>query len=353
MFDSLGPDSVLDTAGDAVTPLPPQPAQAQLAGAGRTPSVGVPHSVGTGVARQRQQRVHYRAAYLPEAEFAAAWKHELLDATMYRAHEDYRRELEQTLQAVTTRPDATACVVPLDVAGLLAYAEREGKDPASRQTRLAYSDSLHGAGRDVPWPPARNAVCWCGSAGKYKRCCGAPGFLAIVPPDPASLVLRVELDHVEPPVWRRITAPSNTPLDQVHQMIQAAMGWHDMHRYAFENDGYTIVDPDSDVPGISADSERLVSIATEPGQQFSYLYDFGDDWWHTVTLEEIRAAGPENTFQVLDGAGACPPENCGGPSLYLHLLQALTDPADQCHDAAVERFGEDYDPARYDRDRPH
>jgi hypothetical protein len=35
---------------------------------------------------------------------------------------------------------------------------------------------------------------------------------------------------------------------------------------------------------------------------------------------------------------------------YLHLLQALTDPADPRHGAAVERLGEDYDPARYDRD---
>ena len=130
-------------------------------------------------------------------------------------------------------------------------------------------------------------------------------------------------------------------------MIQTAMGWHDTHLYTFENDAYTIIDPRSDAPGISADGERLVSIATEPGQRFSYQYDFGDNWWHTVTLEEARDAGPENTFQILDGAGACPPEDCGGPAGYRHLVQALTDPADPDHDDAVEWLGEDYDPARY------
>ena len=68
---------------------------------------------------------------------------------MYRAHGDYRRELEQTLQAVTSQPDTPACVVPLDVTGLLAYAEREGKDPANayphrRRRALVIGHRLHG-----------------------------------------------------------------------------------------------------------------------------------------------------------------------------------------------------------------
>src|SRR5436309_6730396 len=61
----------------------------------------------------------------------------------------------------------------------------------------------------------------------------------------------------------------------------------------------------------TADGERLVSIATEPGQELSYLYDFGDDWWHTLTLEGIRAADGENTFRVLGGAGCVHPRTAG------------------------------------------
>ncbi|MFC4081708.1 SEC-C metal-binding domain-containing protein [Amycolatopsis samaneae] len=36
----------------------------------------------------------------------------------------------------------------------------------------------HVEGDGVGWPPGRNDVCWCGSACKYKKCCGAPGFTA-------------------------------------------------------------------------------------------------------------------------------------------------------------------------------
>ena len=34
--------------------------------------------------------------------------------------------------------------------------------------RAAYAKQLTG---EVPWPPERNAPCWCGSGSKYKKCC--------------------------------------------------------------------------------------------------------------------------------------------------------------------------------------
>jgi hypothetical protein len=38
------------------------------------------------------------------------------------------------------------------------------------------------------------------------------------------------------------------------------------------------------------------------------VYDFGDNWAHTVTVEEIRSGGPDNMFTILDGRGACHPK---------------------------------------------
>jgi hypothetical protein len=90
-----------------------------------------------------------------------------------------------------------------------------------------------------------------------------------------------------------------------------------------------------------------VSIATEAGATFTYVYDFGDDWTHAVTVEEIRPGGPRNVFTILDGGGACPPEDIGGPAWYQHLLGALADPFSPDHDDALERLGEDFDPTRY------
>ncbi|HTF08485.1 MAG TPA: SEC-C domain-containing protein [Asanoa sp.] len=34
-----------------------------------------------------------------------------------------------------------------------------------------YVDELDSRAASVPWPPARNDACWCGSGAKYKKCC--------------------------------------------------------------------------------------------------------------------------------------------------------------------------------------
>ena len=289
----------------------------------------------------------YQMAYFLPAQYEAAWERGLLNATSYRDHGDYRRENEQTMRALAARSTTPIRIMHLDVADLLAYAQREGKDPAARQTRLDFASWLHSTGHTGDlWPPERNAPCWCGSGGKYKKCCGNAAFLAVEPPDPASLVLRIELDGVTPRVWRRVAIPSNTPLDLVHVMFQAAMGWHDQHMYAFETDEHTIIDPRSDSGEATADGERLVSIATQQGATFTYVYDFGDEWTHTVTVEEIRPGGPDNTFTILDGDGVCPPEDTGGAARYQHLLDALADPSGPDHDEAVARLGTEFDPTR-------
>ena len=76
------------------------------------------------------------------------------------------------------------------------------------------------------------------------------------------------------------------------------------------------------------------------------MYDFGDEWTHTVTVEEIRPGGPHNTFTILDGDGACPPEDTGGPVRYQYLLDALADPSSPAHADAVDRLGADFHPTR-------
>ena len=193
----------------------------------------------------------------------------------------------------------------------------------------------------------RNEPCWCGSGRKYKKCCGTPGFAAIQI-DPASLVLKVELDNVDPPVWRRIAVPSNTLLDELHLVIQRAMGWQDDHPYGFETATMRFIDARFGSGEPSPDEERLISIANEVGDHFTYVYDFGDYWTHTITLEEIREAGEMNEPKTLDGAGACPPEDSGGVGRYTYLLEALADPTHADHEEAIEWFGESFDPTRYE-----
>jgi hypothetical protein len=68
----------------------------------------------------------------------------------------------------------TQQILPTTVDDLLAYAAERGQDPADEQTRADHLKQRIGAGAPLlTWPPGRNAPCWCGSARKYKKCCGA------------------------------------------------------------------------------------------------------------------------------------------------------------------------------------
>jgi hypothetical protein len=48
------------------------------------------------------------------------------------------------------------------------------------------------------------------------------------------------------------------------------------------------------------------------------------------------------------GEGACPPEDCGGPSGFEQLKELLAGPPSPEQDEMLEWAGDDYDPARFD-----
>lgn len=50
------------------------------------------------------------------------------------------------------------------------------------------------------------------------------------------------------------------------------------------------------------------------------------------------------------GAQACPPEDCGGPWGYAHLLEVLADPGHPEHAEMLEWIGGPIDPAAFDLD---
>ena len=48
------------------------------------------------------------------------------------------------------------------------------------------------------------------------------------------LQLRVVLRGISPLIWRRLLAPSDTTIAQLHEVLQVAFGWEDMHLHRFE-----------------------------------------------------------------------------------------------------------------------
>ncbi len=139
---------------------------------------------------------------------------------------------------------------------------------------------------------------------------------------------RVELAAIEPPIWRRRLVRADITLPDLHQVLQIAMPWQDSHLHLFL-DGerkYMARSPDGDkLPGeIDERDVPLARLLDCIGKTCLYEYDFGDGWEHRIRLESVRQLQPgEASPACLDGARACPPEDCGGPYGNQDLLDAV------------------------------
>ena len=72
-----------------------------------------------------------------------------------------------------------------------------------------------------------------------------------------------------------------------------------------------------------------------------YEYDFGDGWLHSVDLVAVHPQTSRLATAVcLDGARACPPEDCGGPPGYEQLLETVANPKAPDHAEMKEWLGE-------------
>ncbi len=227
----------------------------------------------------------------------------------------------------------------------------------------------------------RNEPCPCNSGKKFKNCCGgnkdagrSPGTTS--PPARQSKViqgnfpdhhkkktppatvyqLKVGLKGAKPPIWRRIQVPASTTLAQLHDIIQICMGWADCHLHQFVINKTTYSPPikeETFFPNRSKNEANftLQDLAAEIQPRFQYIYDFGDDWLHQITVEKTL---PLNEAQpsplLLTGRRTCPPEDIGGLHRYMHVLNVVTDPEDEEHEEMAEWLGEDFDPARFNKD---
>jgi len=131
--------------------------------------------------------------------------------------------------------------------------------------------------------------------------------------------LRVTMADVEPTVVRVLDVPVGVLLPELHDLLQAAIGWTDSHLHQWVADGVSYGTPDLEGPEDEQD-ESAVPLRALPGR-FTYLYDFGDGWEH-----EIVVLGPGGDRPgVVSGEGACPPEDVGGPHGYAEFREAMAD----------------------------
>lgn len=166
--------------------------------------------------------------------------------------------------------------------------------------------------------------------------------------------IKVTLRHSKPPIWRRLQVAGSTRLDDLHLVLQSAMGWDNYHLHQYIVDGtyYGGPHPDYESWGPEMLDERQVTLSDiAPGEKskFIYEYDFGDSWEHELLVEKIMP--PEEGVEYprcIKGKRACPPEDVGGVWGYDDFLEAIKDPKHPAHQDMREWIGDDFDPEEFD-----
>ncbi len=163
--------------------------------------------------------------------------------------------------------------------------------------------------------------------------------------------LRIEIDEVAPAVVRRVEVPLDIRLDDLHFVLQIAIGWQNCHPFEFRVDGaggqrWGLVDRDDpESSPLPAESATLAELVARGEKAFHYDYVYGEDWSHTVELEAIAPAERDVRYPRLVSAhGRCPPADIGGAMGYETYLRAIADPLHLNHEGMREWDDPDFDP---------
>jgi Plasmid pRiA4b ORF-3-like protein len=170
--------------------------------------------------------------------------------------------------------------------------------------------------------------------------------------------LKVTLLGTTPPIWCRLLVPADMTWEQLHNVLQLAMGWEDCHLHDFRIGPrrFGKPDPNDRLTGLSAigneRTARLLNVLGKVGAQAVYSYDFGDGWQHGIAMEKVLTPEPGRAYPVcMGGKRHGPPEDCGGVPGYHHLMEVLSDPNHKRHEELREWMGDDFDPEAFSADQ--
>jgi hypothetical protein len=141
------------------------------------------------------------------------------------------------------------------------------------------------------------------------------------------LTLKVALKN-RTSIWRRIAIRSDQSLEQLHDAIFDAFDRDDEHLYSFylPQPGsrgearirtaaeYTHPACVEDAGPFGSNARNaaktcLVDLILTKGQKFDYLFDFGDDWWHDITVEVTDGESDGGKYpRIVERKGESPPQ---------------------------------------------
>ncbi len=166
----------------------------------------------------------------------------------------------------------------------------------------------------------------------------------------------IELSGSNPRVWRRIVVPYEYSFYKFHLAIQGAFGWENYHLFQFSKNGFrdkvsyaeitAEMDSDPEHSVKDAKKSKIRQVFNQNQKRLIYIYDFGDNWEHSVLFEKFVDENIERPY-CLEGMNACPPEDCGGLGEYAAMVEAFKEPGNPEKESYREWLGlnpgEDWD----------
>jgi hypothetical protein len=171
----------------------------------------------------------------------------------------------------------------------------------------------------------------------------------------ASYVFHVSIVFSDPLIWRRIQVPGRYSLAQLHDVLQAAMGWSDSHVHQFlvgkiSYEATMKTNKPRESKRFDEHKYPLHTLVEGMRFMFSYIYDAGEGWEHLIHLEEVVPPTRHLTHPIImSGRGTCPPEEVGD----VHQYNILVAGYEKGEKKAIEELAElsgvpGFDPDAFD-----
>ncbi len=163
--------------------------------------------------------------------------------------------------------------------------------------------------------------------------------------------LKITLNNISPPIWRRVKVTPDINLGFLHMIIQSTMGWNNCHMHMFirGKQRFGAMEYEDDMDMLDEQDYTIGELLPRKGSKIIYEYDFGDSWEHLVKVEKTLYCKPDEPLpRCLDGRRACPPEDCGGTWGYGELLRILNDSTHPEREERLEWLGSrNFDPEHF------
>ncbi|MDN7227361.1 plasmid pRiA4b ORF-3 family protein [Planococcus sp. N064] len=209
-----------------------------------------------------------------------------------------------------------------------------------------------------------------------------------------SYIIKIELEHSDPLIWRQVIMPAGATFNMLHDIIQQVTNFQSgypyeaYHLFEFDleednirvtNDEEAYLEHQHFKKNRKEFSERLKNMEPahkrfeeayqkrlsttirkpsgikideylEKHGELLYRYDFGDGWEFRIQLESIVDDYYFGFPTLLDGAETAPPEDVGGIHAFYEFLQIYRDPQHPEHQEmktwADNQSFKEYDPDR-------